>query len=124
MGSPLITLSYTTEIIIEIKQFNPGQIAFNPFIASNRRYMLYPLSDNFSHRKWPFRLKNEVNGREIIDNKCTHCAIQLLLIGKHAHRKEILDMLDLDRKAIASNFSCIFTSKIRKSQRISVPTAQ
>ena len=31
--------------------------------------------------------------------------------------REILDMLDLGRKAIASNFSCFFTSKIQKSQR-------
>ena len=38
--------------------------------------------------------------------------------------KEILNMLDLGRKAIASNFTCFFTSKIQKSQRISVPTVQ
>ena len=38
--------------------------------------------------------------------------------------KEILDMLDLGQKAIASNFSCFLTSKIQKSQRISAPTVQ
>ena len=38
--------------------------------------------------------------------------------------KEMLDMLDFGRKAMASNFSCYFTSKIQKSQRISVPTGQ
>ena len=35
--------------------------------------------------------------------------------------KEILDMLDLGRKAIASNFILFFTSKIQQLQRISVP---
>ena len=33
-------------------------------------------------------------------------------------------MLDLGQKAITSNFSCLFTLKIQKSQRISVPTVQ
>ena len=41
-------LSYTTEIIIEIKPFNSGQIAFIPFIASNRSYMVFPLRDTFT----------------------------------------------------------------------------
>ena len=40
-------MSYATEMIIEIKQFNPGRIALNPFIASNRRYMVFPLKDHF-----------------------------------------------------------------------------
>ena len=30
-------LSYTTEIIIEIKQFSPGRIASHSFIENNRR---------------------------------------------------------------------------------------
>ena len=38
--------------------------------------------------------------------------------------KEILDMLDIGQKAIASNFSCFFTSKLQKSHRIGVPTVQ
>ena len=37
----------STEIIIEIKQLYSGRIASNPFIASNRRYMVYPLRDDF-----------------------------------------------------------------------------
>ena len=40
--------SYVTEIIIRIKQFNPGQIALNSFIASNCRYMVHPLSYNIT----------------------------------------------------------------------------
>ena len=36
-----------TEIIINIKQFNSGQIASNSFVARNCMYMLYPLSNNF-----------------------------------------------------------------------------
>ena len=37
----------STEIIIEIKQLNTGRIAFISFIASNRRYMVFPLRDHF-----------------------------------------------------------------------------
>ena len=40
-----------TEIIIEIKQLYSGRIASNPFIASNGRYMLYPLRDDFPIEK-------------------------------------------------------------------------
>ena len=36
------------EIIIEIKQFNLGQMAAHPFIESNCRYMVYPLSYIFT----------------------------------------------------------------------------
>ena len=36
----------STEIIIEIKQLYSGQIALNPFIASNCRYMVFPLRDH------------------------------------------------------------------------------
>ena len=35
-------LSFATEIIIEIKQFNPGRMAPHPFIASNRMCMVFP----------------------------------------------------------------------------------
>ena len=38
----------STEIIIEIKQLYPGQMALNPFIASNRRYKVFPLRDTFT----------------------------------------------------------------------------
>ena len=37
----------STEITIEIKQLYSGRIALNPFIASNHRYMVYPLRDDF-----------------------------------------------------------------------------
>ena len=37
----------STEIIIVIKQLYSGRIALNLFIASNRRYMVYPLRDDF-----------------------------------------------------------------------------
>ena len=37
----------STEIIIEMKQSYSGRIASNPFIASNRRYMVFPLRDHF-----------------------------------------------------------------------------
>ena len=37
-----------TEIIIEIKQFNPGRMASHPFIESYRRYMVFPLRDTFT----------------------------------------------------------------------------
>ena len=36
----------STEIIIEIKQSYSGRIASNPFIASNRRHMVFPLRDH------------------------------------------------------------------------------
>ena len=36
------------QIIIEIKQFNPGRIALNPFIAGKHRYMVFPLRDSFT----------------------------------------------------------------------------
>ena len=49
------------EIIIEIKQFNPGRIAFNPFIGNNRSYMVFPFWRYFYHRKCTFRLKEKVN---------------------------------------------------------------
>ena len=38
----------STDIIIEIKQLNSGRIASNPCIASNRRYMVFPLRDTFT----------------------------------------------------------------------------
>ena len=38
-----------TEIVIKIKQLGlySGRMALNPFIASNRRYMVFPLRDHF-----------------------------------------------------------------------------
>ena len=40
-------LSYATEVIIEIKQFNPGRMASHSFIENNRRFMVFPLRDHF-----------------------------------------------------------------------------
>ena len=37
----------STEIIIEMKQLYSGRIASNPFIASYRRYMVFPRRDHF-----------------------------------------------------------------------------
>ena len=48
LASRLNPLSYVTEIINEIKQFNPGRKAFNPFIASDLSYMVFPLRDTFT----------------------------------------------------------------------------
>ena len=41
-------LSFATEIIIEIKQFNFGRMASHPFIKSNSRYMVFPLRNPFT----------------------------------------------------------------------------
>ena len=38
-GKPL---SFATEIITEIKQFNFGRMASHPFIESNRRCIVFP----------------------------------------------------------------------------------
>ena len=35
------------EIVIEIKQVYSGRMASNPFIASNRKYLVFPLRDHF-----------------------------------------------------------------------------
>ena len=40
-------LSYAMEVIIEIKQFNPGRMASHSFIENNRRFMVFPLRDHF-----------------------------------------------------------------------------
>ena len=47
-----------------------------------------------------------------IENKCSHCALRLILIGKYAHRKGSIRHARNWAKAISSNFSCIFRSKI------------
>ena len=77
------------EIVIEIKQLYPDQMASNPSIASYRRYMVYQLRDDFPI-EMDFKTKNKVNGRKIIEilrNKCSHWALRLILIGKDAHWK-------------------------------------
>ena len=48
------------------------------------------------------------------ENKCSHCALQLILIGKDAHRKgNIRHVIDWSQ-AISGHFSCLFRSKIAK----------
>ena len=36
------------EIIIEMKKWNTGRMASYPFIESDRRYVVFPLRDDFS----------------------------------------------------------------------------
>ena len=48
------------------------------------------------------------------ENRCTHCAIRLVLIGKDAHRKGNIRYVRNWSQAIESNFSCFFSSKIVK----------
>ena len=62
------------------------------------------------HRKWTFRLINKVYGKKksskSIENKCTHCALPLVLTEKHAHCKRNIRHVRYWSKAIASHFSC------------------
>ena len=65
----------STEIIIEIKQLYSGRIASNPFIASNSRYMVFPLSNAFLIENGHFGLKHKRNRRKSsksIEHKSTH----------------------------------------------------
>ena len=56
------------------------------------------------------------------ENKCTHCAMRLVLKGKDAHPNGNIKHVRYWLKAIASNLCVFFTSKIAKLRRISVPT--
>ena len=56
------------EIIIE-KKINPGRIAFNPFIASNRSYVVFPLRDTFTIEKIRQLLEKS---SKYIEDKCSH----------------------------------------------------
>ena len=51
---------------------------------------------------------------EYIENKCCHWALQLILIGKDAHRKGNIKHVRTWFQAISSNFSRLFRSKIAK----------
>ena len=85
--------------------------------ALHRKYMVFPLKDSFFHRKWTFRLKYKQTGRKslkFIENGCTHCALRLFFIGKCPHRKGNIKHVWTWSKAISSNFSGIFRSKIAK----------
>ena len=50
----------------------------------------------------------------IIENKCSHCALRLILIGKDTQRKGKIRHVRNWSQAISSNFSCLFRSKIAK----------
>ena len=54
------------------------------------------------------------------ENKCTHCAMRLVLIGKHAHSKGNIRHVRYSSKAIASLQLLIFYIKNRKNRKRSV----
>ena len=49
-----------------------------------------------------------------IENKCSHGALRLVLIGKDAHQKGNIRHVRTWLQAISSNLSCLFRSKIAK----------
>ena len=76
---------------------------------------------SYFHRKFTFRLKNKVDkSLKYIENKCSNYALQIILIGKEAHRKGNIRHVRNWWQAISNNFTCLFRSKIAKSQEISV----
>ena len=62
------------EIIIEIKQFNPGQMVSHSFMENNRRFMVFPLRDHFTIEDG--LLDYKINGlkkhQNTSKNKCSH----------------------------------------------------
>ena len=79
--------------------------------------MVFPLSNDFIIENGHFRLKHKSNGWESlksIENRCTHWAMRLFLVGKHAHGKGNIRHVRTWSQAISSNFSCLFRSKIAK----------
>ena len=48
------------------------------------------------------------------ENKCSHCALRLILIGKDAHRKGNIRHVINWSQAISGHLSCLFRSKIAK----------
>ena len=90
-------------------------MASNPFIESHRICKVFPLSNDFLIENGHFRLKHKRNRRKSsksIENKCTHWALRLVLIGKHAHQKGNIKHVRTWSQAISSNISSLFTSKI------------
>ena len=49
-----------------------------------------------------------------IENKHSHCAFQLIKIGKGAHRKGNMKHVRNWSQAMSNNSSCLFRSKIAK----------
>ena len=82
-------------------------------------YTVFSLRDHY-------RSKYCVNDRKsakFIENKCTHCAMRLVLIGNRA--QEISDMLDIGLKPSQVVSVVFFYIRNRsKSHRISVPTVR
>ena len=73
----------------------------------------------------PFRLKNKVNGlkkkaSKYIENKCSHCVLRLILIGKDAHRKGNIRHVRSWSEVIKMSFQSFFLksklAKIAKDQ--------
>ena len=74
-------------------------------------YTVFPLSDYLFIGNGHFRLKHRKNAKKslkFIENRCTYCAMRLVLIGKHAHHKGNIRYIRYWSKAIASNFSFYF----------------
>ena len=67
--------------------------------------MVFPLRDHFvvENRLLDLKIRQMVKkSSKYIENKCSHWALRLILIGKHAHRKGVLDMLDQIKAEIVS----------------------
>ena len=81
--------------------------------------MMFLLCNDFIIGNGHFRLKYRRNYRKplkLIKNRCTHSVLLLFVTGKCAHRKGNIEHVRSWPKAIASNFSCFFTSKIAKDK--------
>ena len=87
------------EIIIEIEQFDTGQMAWHAFIES---IMVFPLEIIFS------LVEMVEKSSKYIKNKCSHWALGLILIGKDARRKGNIKHVRTWLQAISSTFSCLF----------------
>ena len=105
------------EIIIEIQQFNFGQMVSHHFIENNRRHKVFALSDTFT-------IENGLlDSSKSIENKCTQCALGRLLIGKHANHKGNIRHVRYWSKTFLNTFQSIPSHSL-KSQREGVPTVR
>ena len=79
--------------------------------------MVFPVGDDFIIGNEHFRLKYRRNDRKplkLIENRCSHWALRLILIGKDADRKGNIKHVRTWSQAISSNSRCLFRSKIAK----------
>ena len=77
---------------------------------NNRMFMVFLLSDAFIMGNGHFRLNHKRNDRkplEFIENRCTHCALRLVLTS---HRKSFQTFVNIKKSS--------------KLNRISVPTVR